>query len=88
MGIGRKEKKGDVVPGPGQYSTLDNPRIVASPKYGFGSSERKDLKNLDAPGPGAYNGSQYDPKPPAGRQISFGKALRSTEKKSDGPGPG
>lgn len=40
------------------------------------------------PGPGSYDETNYDQKPPAARALSFGKAQRGQEKRQEVPGPG
>ena len=58
-----------IVPGPGQYNSIDNVNnvLTSAPKFGFGSGKREDVimraKKQSGPGPG-----NYEPVPKMGKE--------------------
>ena len=70
------------VPGPGQY---DHHSSKDTPAYGFGSSEREQMKDSGAPGPGQYTQQGIIGKDSQGRTMGMRFGEKSPE---DVPGPG
>ena len=70
------------VPGPGQY---DQQVHGEGPAFGFGSSQREQVKDSGAPGPGQYTQQGIIGKDSQGKTIGMRFADRDPE---DVPGPG
>lgn len=59
------------------------------PKYGFGSSSRKDFKKNDGPSPDAYQGAGLDSRKKSSPAFGFGSSKRPPlSQTTNSPGPG
>lgn len=77
------------MPGPGNYSTLDDSFTKKSaPKYGIGTEKRENSYEKDTPGPSTYNALTFTGK--EGKKMSISPKLNDNfqEKESrNKPGP-
>jgi len=83
----KSESRKAPLPGPGDYHHTDQPTSERHPRWGFGTSQRPNVKtsaHLATPGPGAY---LANPQLGTGPKYSM-KARLNSQRPDASPGPG
>ncbi|CAI2370217.1 unnamed protein product [Moneuplotes crassus] len=76
-------------PGPGNYNPSDTFSRNKSPHCKFGSSERKDARRDESPGPDSYSATVLDSRKKSSPSFGFGSSKRPALSQSGfTPGPG